>query len=400
MDYFNMEVMKYWSFSSTIPVDIQRQKIELLISKGNRVYSLKTDGNFSRAVITKERSALQTRGISVTTKTYGEVQDKVFWWDNVVKAFKDDTVLLGEIFLPHGIDKNVGSILRCKENKAKSIQNKEYYQNISSKIKFTAKDKRDIENNSFFNTPLYWRIFDVLVYEGENLMDKGIEIRSQYIEKAVKRINSPLVKGVKYFEADENFFDNLGKIFEQGGEGVVLYEKGIPYIPGKRGPSAYNTIKIKQTLSNEVDCFITGVEEATKDYTGKEIEKWKFWENLKTGEKLYGEYYSEYRLGEQNIIPITKNYYHGWCGAIICSVYDNNGNIYPLCKVAGLTEEVKEDIKNNFDKNWFMRPLTISGMMISKQNEGYSIRHPVIKSWRDQDIDVKDCTLSKIISQS
>jgi len=50
-----------------------------------------------------------------------------------------------------------------------------------------------------------------------------------------------------------------------------------------------------------------------------------------------------------------------------------------------------------------MCPLTIGGMMVStaqaeNDGTGISIRHPYIKSIRKNDINPKDCTLSKILS--
>ena len=77
MDYFSSEPMKYYAPSSTMSRDAFRAKLEQMISSGNYLYGLKTDGNWSRAVITPERCALQTRGVSVKTNTYGEIQDKV-----------------------------------------------------------------------------------------------------------------------------------------------------------------------------------------------------------------------------------------------------------------------------------------------------------------------------------
>ena len=121
------------------------------------------------------------------------------------------------------------------------------------------------------------------------------------------------------------------------------------------------------------------------------------WEDERTGEKFIGELYGEYRTGRA-IRPITKGYYYGWPGAIYTSIYDREGNIIPLCKVAGLTEDFKTELRDNFDE-WHMCPLTIGGMMVSTaQTDGISIRHPYIKSIRKNDIDPKDCTLEKIIS--
>lgn len=398
---FSMEPMRYWSMPSSLSPQEQREKVKEKLALFPYYYAEKADGNWARAIITPEKSVLQTRGISKKTGTFGEIQDKVFWWDDVVNAFSDTTVLLGEVYLSGGIDKNVGSILRCDTEKAKSIQDIEYYYGASARTKFSKKDIRDIEQNEFRNQWLRWYIFDVLYYEGECLMDKGIEIRSSYIPLVVEKINNSFVSGAEYTQADFSIFDKVSKIIERGGEGVVLYQGGIPYIPGKRGPSAFNTIKLKQTINEEIDCFITGIEPAIKSYTGKDIVSWPYWINVKTGEKLYGQYFSEYREGIQNLEAITKGFFNGWPGAIICSVYDNNHNFYEICRCAGLLEEWKEDMKNNFKENWYLRPVKISGMMLSqgKDKLSYSIRHPVIKGFRDNDINIEDCSLEKIIGE-
>ena len=52
------------------------QHLENMIAGGNYLYSLKTDGNWARAVLTNENRVLQTRGISKVTGTYGQIQDK------------------------------------------------------------------------------------------------------------------------------------------------------------------------------------------------------------------------------------------------------------------------------------------------------------------------------------
>ena len=373
-ELFTMEPMRYWAPTSSMSPEIKRQHLEQMIAHGDYIWSRKYDGNWSRAVITPERNALQTRGISKKTGTYGEIQNKVFFWDSVVKAFSRDTVILGEVYLPGGIDKDVGSILRCLDPKAQARQ----------------KDKK-----------LEWRIFDILYLDGENMMEKPAEERIKFIPEVVRRINSPLVIGIDYHYMDEDFFDDLNNIFAEGGEGAVCYRRSSIYIPGKRGPSAWETCKVKQEISADIDCFITGVEPAVRDYTGKDIQSWNFWEDERSSEKLIGQLYSEYRTGRA-IRPISKGYYYEWPGAIYVSVYDNNGNIIPLCKVAGLTEDFKTKLRDNFSE-WNMCPLTIGGMMVStaqaeSDGTGISIRHPYIKSIRKNDIDPKDCTLAKILS--
>lgn len=376
IDYFTSEPMKYFAPSSTMSSESRRAKLEQMIDSGNYLFGLKTDGNWSRAVITPERQALQTRGISTVTKTYGEIQDKVLFWDDVCNAFKHTTVILGEVYLPGAIDKDVGSILRCLTPKALARQK---------------------------DNPLRWRIFDVLALDGDDYMDQPFEYRISHIPEVVGRINSPLVEGVEYYEMDDQFFDKMGEIFAAGGEGCVCYKKDSIYIPGKRGPHAWDTVKVKQEISSEIDVFISGIVPGEKLYTGKDLGTWQLWENQRTGEKLVGSYFGEYRTGG-SYIPVTKNYFNNWPAAIQVSVYDRNGNEIPLCKVSGLTEEFKTDLRDNTNR-WIGCPVTIGGMMVSSakadsEGNGISIRHPLLKRIREGDLLKEDCTLAKIFNEA
>ena len=373
IDFKNSEPMRYWATSASMSATEKRMRLEQMAASGSYLFSRKYDGNWSRAVI-DESPVLQTRGISKKTNTYGEIQDKVFFWDDIVKAFHNGTtVILGEVYLPGGIDKDCGAILRCLSQKALDRQ----------------KEKK-----------LEWRIFDVLALDGEELINVPCEERVKHISEVVKRINNPLVKGIEYHEMDETFFDQLNDIFAAGGEGVVCYKKSSIYAPGKRGPSAWETVKVKQEIENEIDCFITGVEPAVINYTGKEIETWQLWEDERTGEKISGPLYSEYRQG-RTIRPVSKGYFFNLPGAIYTSVYNKNGEIIPLCKVAGLTDEFKVELRDNYSE-WDHCPVTLGGMMVSTaqaelDGTGISIRHPYIRAIRKNDINPEDCTLEKIL---
>lgn len=373
IDYFTSEPMKYFAPSSTMSSDARRAKLEQMIDSGNYLFGQKYDGNWSRAVITPERNALQTRGISTITKTYGEIQDKVLFWDNVYNAFnKGTTVILGEVYLPGAIDKDVGSILRCLTPKALSRQK---------------------------DNPLRWRIFDVLALDGFDCMTVHFEQRIKMINEVVNRINSPLVEGVTYQEMDDTFFDKMGEIFAVGGEGCVCYKKDSIYIPGKRGPHAWDTVKVKQEISSEIDAFITGIVPGEKLYNGKDLGSWQLWENQRTGEKLIGSYFGDYQQGGA-YLPITKNYFNNWPAAIQVSVLDREGNEVPLCKVSGITEEFKTSLRDDPNR-WIGCPVTIGGMMVSSakadsEGNGISIRHPLLKRIREGDLTKEDCTLAKI----
>lgn len=375
IDYATSEPMKYFAPPTTMSPEARRAKLEQLAESGNYLFGLKTDGNWSRAIISPNQKLLQTRGISKTTGTYGEVQDKVLFFDDICSAFTNGTtVILGEIYLPGAIDKDVGAILRCLVPKALSRQK---------------------------DTPLRWRIFDVLALDGIDYMNTHFEERIKLISQVVSRINSPLIEGVSYYEMDDTFFDKMSDIFASGGEGAVCYRKDSIYIPGKRGPHAWDTVKVKQEITSEIDAFISAIVPGEHIYTGKDLGSWQLWENHRTGELLVGSYFGEYQTGGA-YLPITKNYYNNWPGAIQVSVYDNNHNEVPLCKVAGLTDEFKTELRDN-PARWIGCPVTIGGMMVSSakadsNGNGISIRHPLLKRIRENDLSKEDCTLAKIFN--
>lgn len=378
MNYFEMGIQKYWAPTSAMSAETKRQHLEQMITSGQYIWAEKIDGNFTRAVITKDRNALQTRGISKVTGTYSELQEKVFFWDSVVNAFQNgDTVILGELYLQGKIDKDVSSYARCLVPKAR---------------------QRQESSNEY----LRWYIFDVLVLDGKDMINTPIEERVKFIPEVVSRINNPLVCGATYQEMDETFFDKINEIFARKGEGAVCSKKGTVYIPNKRS-KAWDSVKCKQELSTTVDCVISKLIPCEKSYEGKDITHWQYWQNTRTGAKVIGEYYGSYQLGEP-YEPISKNYYYDYPGAIEVSAYDKEGNLIAISNVAGLTDDFKASLRDNFQEEWYLCPISIGGMMISTAKAdssgiGISIRHPYIKSIRKGDLNPReDCTLEKILN--
>lgn len=373
-EWKTLGIQKYWAPTASVSKDMKRMKLEAAMESGQYIWSEKFDGNFLRGIITAEDQVLQTRGISTVTKTYGEVQDKVLFWDDVCRAFtRGDTVLLGEGYIPGGVDATVGSVLRCLPPKALARQKEQ---------------------------PVEWRIFDVLALDGESFLNQPIEERVKYIPTVIKRINSPLVKGIEFHEMDENFFNDIAEIFARGGEGAVCYKKGVLYTPGKRS-SAWTTIKVKQEIESEIDAVIMSSVAGEKLYHGDDIAHWQLWENQRSGELVTGDYFGEYQLGGA-YIPVTKNYYNHWPAAIQVGVYNKDHVLIPLCKVSGLTEEFKTALRDE-PENWIGTAVTITGMMVSERRaaadgEGISIRHPILRSLRKGDLDPADCTLAKILN--
>ena len=276
-ELYELTPMKYYSFPASYGSREKRERLEFLLNTNQYIFSLKTDGNWARTIWQEGEVLIQSRSVSKKTGTYGEFQDKVFFTDAIKEAFTDTTMLLGEIYLEGGRDKDVGTILRCNTDKAIARQ-------TGDKI-------------------LRYRIFDCWYYNGIDLTNTPIIERLKYLPLAAAAINNQLVSYTKYYEAKvDTFFDRLNSIFEKGGEGVVLYHKNS--VPCEGATPAWQTLKVKQEMEFDADCFIYGVEPAEKNYTGKEIEAWQYWMNDKTGEKFHGSMYSEYIRGSM-IIRIT-----------------------------------------------------------------------------------------------
>lgn len=361
--------MKYWSMGSTMTPEQKRDKLDFLIQSRTFLYGEKKDGDLGRVVVEDGYGILQSRTISKKTGTYSDLTDKVLFMDSITRAFEDTTVLLGEIYLPvkGSTAKETGTILRCLPSKAIERQKE---------------------------VPLHFYIFDCLMYNGEDLTDTPMEDRIKYLPKAAEAINSPLVEYAKYYEANEDtFYDRLGKIFEEGGEGVVLYKKTMT--PCQDRTSAWETVKVKRELELDADVFITGIQEGQREYTGKMVEEWNLWQDTRTGELLNGNYYTEYSQGGC-YEPVSKTYFFGLPGSIECSVFDDDGNEIVLCYCSNLTDEFRRELRDHYEKYDHV-PARVSGMAISQDKNGiYSIRHPKFLGIRE-DYDIKDCKLSKLI---
>ncbi|KFZ25971.1 MAG: hypothetical protein KQ78_01927 [Candidatus Izimaplasma bacterium HR2] len=94
-----------------------------------------------------------------------------------------------------------------------------------------------------------------------------------------------------------------------------------------------------------------------------------------------------------------------WIGSIEIGAYNENGELISIGTVSsGLTEALLKEIKE--DSNKFIgKPLVIGAMETGVKEGKYSLRHPYINSKAgccygfrldSQDIDSKDCLLSKI----
>jgi hypothetical protein len=114
---------------------------------------------------------------------------------------------------------------------------------------------------------------------------------------------------------------------------------------------------------------------------------WQLWEDVRTGEKLKGEYYKRYSDGE-TIEPVTKTYWNGWAGSVRIGVRKDD-KVVEIGSLSGLTEEVLA----NVDK-YKGKVAEITGMQIMNDANG-GIRHPKFVRWRP-DLTVRDTDYYRI----
>lgn len=371
-DFGEMEIQKYYAPPSTWSDEKKRENARAKIYSGDWYGATKYDGYFAQLIKDEDGNVIlysRSRGVN------GKFADKHEWVPHLQSFFDAlpvGTCLLGELYLPSQPgSRNITTIMGCLKEKAVARQEK--------------------------GEKLHFYIFDCLAYAGKSWMSYPARKRFAFVDDF--GIGNEYTSHAKYVHgADLNVL--LQEILARGGEGVVITHKDGLYEPGKR-PSK-TTLKIKKELKQTIDCFFTGIGSApTKEYTGKEIETWKFWMNQLTGVKMNAEMYKEYKAGCP-IIPITKGYFYGWAGSLeiavlrhkvgskckIRGVEYNDTEVFPIGWLSGLPDEMKAD-PNKFA----FLPIEVTAMEYDALN--HSLRHGKMVGWR-KDLTLNDCTFDKL----
>lgn len=362
-DYFNMEVMKYWSYPTNTKFD-KHQKSEILIKSGAYIGARKVDGEHARYVRQNGKVGILSRSRGVDG-TFANKIDKVpHIAKHLIKSVPDNSIIVGELYLRENSNSSdVGSILRCLTPKALERQKK--------------KEQK-----------LMFYIFDIWAWNGEEYFDTPIEQRVQKLKELMPQLQGEYITFAEYSDG-EQLWNNIEDWLQSGEEGAVVTKKTCP-VYEKRTP-AYATIKIKKELLKDIDVFFTGIAKPPiRHYTGKNTDIWTFWENEFTGEKLpVGLHYKEYTEGNP-IIPVTKGHYYDIPGSFEIGVYKDE-QVYPIGWISSVTDDIKDDFIQHPEK-YKLKPCVVSAMEIG--NEG-GLRHPKFIRFRD-DINVQDCTWEKI----
>lgn len=353
----------------TLPAN-KKDKLSEVCASGEYFAEEKKDGALYQFCRTDKGNYLFGRTVSVKNGLLTNKIDNVPHINSALSCLPCGTVIVGEIYVPGGTSKNVTSIMGCLPAEAIKRQDKQ------GKIKYY--------------------LHDMIFYNGEDMQSWGAEARYQKLVEAWNEFHLEQFDFLRLAESfDTSIEERLSQILSAGGEGIVLKKKDAPYSEGKR--PAWATIKCKQM--DTIDLVCTRAIEATKEYTGKELETWPYWqersERDQNGEYTWlsseGQYYEDYLHNPHIYKPVTKPYFYGWKTAIGIGAYDDEGNLKEIGTVSsGLTDEMRAHLDDYVGKI-----VALQCMSIDRKEK--TLRHPIVKAWRD-DKNAAECKLSEVFS--
>lgn len=362
---FMIQPMLIWTLPSN-----KKDKLSEVCASGEYFAEQKIDGALYQFCRTDKGNYLFGRTVSVKNGLLTNKIDNVPHINSALSCLPCGTVIVGEIYVPGGTSKNVTSIMGCLPAEAIKRQDKQ------GKIKYY--------------------LHDMIFYGGEDMQSWGAEARYQKLVEVWNKFHLEQFDFLRLADSfDTGIEERLSQILSAGGEGIVLKKKDAPYSEGKR--PAWATIKCKQM--DAIDLVCTRAIEATKEYTGKELETWPYWqersERDQNGEYTWlsseGQYYEDYLHNPHIYKPVTKPYFYGWKTAIGIGAYDDEGNLKEIGTVSsGLTDEMRAHLDDYVGK-----VVALQCMSIDRKEK--TLRHPIVKAWRD-DKNATECKLSEVFS--
>ena len=359
INFKEMEPMKYWAPPASWSDEKKKETTQARIFSGDWFAAEKKDGYFAKLVKDEDGNVgLFSRSRNVN----GEFPEKHEWVPHLNDFFDslpNGTCLLGELYLPSKPgSSNITTLLGCLKEKCVARQE------AGEKLNFY--------------------VFDVLAYDGVSVYTNPFTARIALLDSIANGHSSNNFVQFAQYHSGKELWTNLQRILAEGGEGMVIIRGGAPYQPGKR-PSK-DCQKVKKELQETIDCFFTGRGTApTRAYSGKEIKTWRYWQDMRTGVKMEGDFFNDYEKGAL-IEPITKPYYLGMVGSMEIAVI-RDGNVFPIGTLSGLPDEMKAN-----PGQYKGRCIEVTAMEIMPDTG--ALRHGKMLRFRD-DLNVADCTYEK-----
>lgn len=357
-NFSEMPPQKYWAPPSTWDSKKRQTEVKNRIFSEEWLGAEKKDGYFTKLIKDEDGNVLLHSRSKNVNGVYPEKHEWVPHLNDFFNSLPNGTCILGELYLPSKPgSSNITTLLGCLKDKCVARQEK------GEKLHFYA--------------------FDVLAWNGENLINEPAANRFRYLYKLSE---SQYVHRAEY-SCGSALWDELGYILRDGGEGIVLVRASAPYQPDKR-PSK-DCMKVKKEINQTIDCIFTGVgTPPTRPYQGKEIETWRYWENVRTGEKMEGDFYKEFTEGAP-IEPVTKPYFHGWVSSLEIGLVKGK-KVVPIGFISGLTDEVKAN-----HQKYKGLPIEVTCMEILPTG---GLRHAKLVRFRP-DLAITDCTWEKVFGE-
>lgn len=339
-----MQSELYPGFDVVEPMKIGKPKNEADLQRaminGQYFGQLKKDGAFYQVVKNNNGEVgVFGRGISKKTGFFTEKSENV---PHIVEWAKEyvpnGSNLMTEIYYPGETSKDAMKVMGCLPDKA------------------IVRQKKKGEIHCFIQDCVRW---------GNNsLIDTTAIKRVEYLEQ--------LRNNIEWLEIADVYTRDLSNIlekaFESGEEGMVFKHKNSIYYPGKRPVG--KTLKAK--TEDSLDCVITGVVEPLREYTGKDVDTWTYWES-----------------GE----PVTKGYAKNWIAGFSIGAFTLDGQLETFGTVtSGMTDFLRADGRVNLQK-YLGRTIEIQCMSVDKDE--HTLRHARLVRFRD-DKPAQDCLIQDI----
>ncbi len=339
---------------------------KLLRELGSKKYigQEKIDGAFYQLEKTDDGHVyLFSRAISKKT---GELSEKIANVPHIkewAEQLPNGTTLIGEIYVPGGKSNDTTKIMGALPEKA-------------------------IERQK--DNPIHYYVHDMIRYNGKSLIDTDFEHRySDLCEHIDIECDNPDWLRVASSFTGYDMYKTIQRYLDNGSEGCVIKLKSGLYLPGKR--PVWN-FKVKEQVDS-LDFVILDLLDPEKEYTGKEIKTWKYYESSLGYKEIIEPGSGGWTTSELKT-PVTKDYYMGWKNALSVGAYKNGKLVYVGRVASGLTDEMKAHMTKE-PYLYIGSVCEIQAMSIDKERKTF--RHPAFLRMRF-DKNPEECQLDEIFA--